>query len=277
MLKIRQVSMPSPDLRILPFHKIIPHEGYDPCRVQRLVRNFQSTGTLFEPLIVTEYHGKFVLLDGATRSQALKDLSITEAVVQIVEYRNPEVRLRTWNHVVFDLPTCALLSTLEAIPGFSIEPLFNIPIAALDLDGAVAQIVSPSGERFGVTHSNPDLGIAWVLNQIVDIYRGSARVYRSTQLDQQLLRDNYPGFCTAIAFPRFHPNDVLQSATSGDHFPMGITRHIVAERVKDLNLPLNILRELSSIKQYSQVSQSRDVKKLTKYEIDLRNSRSIFP
>ena len=269
--------MPSPDLRILPFHKIIPHEGYDPCRVQRLVRNFQSTGTLFEPLIVTEYHGKFVLLDGATRSQALKDLSITEAVVQIVEYRNPEVRLRTWNHVVFDLPTSALLSALEAIPGFSIEPLFNIPIAALDLDGAVAQIVSPSGERFGVTHSNPDLSIAWVLNQIVDIYRGSARVYRSTQLNHQLLRDNYPGFCAAIAFPRFHPSDIIAGVASGDHFPMGITRHIIAERAKNLNLPLNILRERYSSERYSQAPQRRDTERFANQDTEHRDSTSILP
>ena len=269
--------MSIPDLRILPIDKVIPHEGYDPCRVQRLVRKFQSTGYLFEPLIVTEYYGSFILLDGATRTQALKDLFITEAVVQVVEYRNPEVRLRSWNHVIFDFPKYRLLSELIAIPGFSIKTSFEFPSAALNLDGVVAQIVSPSGECIGVINSRADMGLAWGLNQIVNIYRGRALVNRTAQLNLQFLRDEYPGFCAVIAFPRFRPSDVLQSVARGDHFPMWITRHIVAERVKDLNLPLNILRELSPIKQYSQVSQSRDVKKLTKHEIDLRNSRSIFP
>ena len=92
--------MSSGDIRILPITKIIPHEGYDPFRVQRLVSSFQSTGLLFEPLIVTEHHGNFILLDGATRTQALRELSISQAAVQVVRYRKPEVRVRAWNHVI---------------------------------------------------------------------------------------------------------------------------------------------------------------------------------
>jgi hypothetical protein len=269
--------MSSADLRILPITKIIPHEGYDPCRVRRLVRSFQMTNILFEPLIVTEHHGSFILLDGATRTQAFKELSISQAAVQVVRYRKPDVQLQTWNHVILDIPTSALLSELEAKPGFSTEPSFEFPNAALDLDGAVAQIITPSGECFRVINSNPGLGIAWVLNQIVDIYRGSARVYRSTQLNQQLLRESYPGFYTAIKFPRFHPSDVIEGAVSGDHFPMGITRHIIAERVKNLNLPLNILRGRCSSERYSQASQHRDTERLVNQDMEHRDSTSIFP
>lgn len=269
--------MSSADLRFLPFHKIIPHEGYDPCRVRRLVRSFQTTGILIEPLIVTEHHGNIVLLDGATRAQALRELSIFRAVVQVVRYRKPEVRLWTWNHVIFNFPTSALLSELEGKPGFSTELSFEFPNASLELDGVVAQIFTPSGECFRVIHSNPDLGNAWVLNQIVHIYRGRARVYRSTQLNQQLLRDNYPGFCAAIAFPRFHPSDVIEGAASGDHFPMGITRHIIAERAKNLNLPLNILRERYSSERYSQAPQRRDTERFANQDTEHRDSTSILP
>ena len=269
--------MSSADLRLLPITKIIPHEGYDPFRVQRLVSSFQSTGLLFEPLIVTEHHGNFILLDGATRTQALRELSISQAAVQVVRYLKPEVRVRAWNHVIFNFPISTLLSDLEAKRGLSIKHWFELPNVALENHDVVAKIISPSGNCFGVIKSDPDLGMAWVLNQIVGIYRGSARVYRSAQLNLQFLRNEYPGFCIAIAFPRFQPNDVLQSAASGDHFPMGITRHIIAERVKNLNLPLNILRERPSSERYSQASQHRDPEKISNQETEHRDSTSILP
>ena len=269
--------MSSLDLRFLPIDMIIPHEGYDPRRVQRLVRSFQSTGILSEPLIVTEHHESFVLLDGATRTQALKALCITEAVVQVVEYRNPEVRLRTWNHVIFDFPISRLLAELKSIPGFSTGPSIEFPNAGLELDGMVAQIISPSGECFGIINSCLDMGIAWVLNQIVNIYRGNARVDRSTQSNLQFLQNDYPGFCAAIAFPRLRPSDVLQCAASGDHIPMGITRHIIAERAKNLNLPLNILRDRCSIEQSSQASKHKDTERLANHDMEHQDSISIFP
>src|SRR4051812_14803382 len=93
----------TPDLRVVPVSKIIPHEFEDASRAEPLIRRLPQEGVLRNPPIVTELGdaaGRYVILDGTNRVMALDALHYDHALVQVVKYEEPFVELHTWNHVV---------------------------------------------------------------------------------------------------------------------------------------------------------------------------------
>ena len=59
-------------LRVVPVELVVPHEHYHGRRVEELKQRLLQEGKLINPPIVAQYGGKYVVLDGATRSTALR-------------------------------------------------------------------------------------------------------------------------------------------------------------------------------------------------------------
>ena len=77
-----------PTLRVVPLAKIRAHEKVDPLRVDRLTGRFEEEGIQVNPMMCTEAPGgELVLLDGATRTSALRSIGLEHAVVQLVDPR----------------------------------------------------------------------------------------------------------------------------------------------------------------------------------------------
>ena len=80
---ISQLKIPL-SLKVVPLEKVVLHEKTDPRRVEKLAQRLAADGRLSNPPMVVATDGKYVVLDGATRITALKQMEYPHTVVQVV-------------------------------------------------------------------------------------------------------------------------------------------------------------------------------------------------
>lgn len=241
--------MLTPQLRIVPLESIKPHEIADNVREQRIERRLIADGELRDPLLVGAVPAVegFVLLDGTNRLNALKNLRIPLAMVQVVDYADEHaVQLRTWSHQGH-VPYAEIIAGAGAIPGVE-----AVPIPALGVDDVLRR---PQTLAVVLDHRNQSALIrdedapsrADQLQPLVDLYESTmVRVDmnpESVEEEAQNLR-NESGPVTLVAFPPFSRSQVVTMATRRRLIPAGITRHIIlCGRALRVDLPLEVLRE----------------------------------
>lgn len=233
------------ELRIVPLDDVLLHEQIEKNRVGRLVKRLQEDQYLKNPPIVTASSGKYILLDGATRVTALRQIGCCDVVVQIVDSLSPAIVLETWNHMLLDLPVDELFRSLNAVPGLLIEPT-SAEAARSDLDRreSVGTLLLEDGQAFALrTRGENRLeNQAQVLNQVVAAYEGRGEVYRVAQTDVEGLLAEHGRLSALVVFPRYRPEEIRRLALNGSKLPMGVTRHIIPGRALRINIPLEELR-----------------------------------
>jgi hypothetical protein len=235
-----------PTLRILPLESLILHEDHDYQRALPLVEKLRAAGILRNPPIVmslTDDSDRYMVLDGANRVTSLGELEFPHIVAQVVEASNPNVNLQTWNHVTWGMKTKTLLSRLRKIKGLKLEKV-NIR-KSLDAPKYVpVQLRLPDG-AFYILREEPSELPAHIatLHKIVDAYKTSASLDRTSQTLIDTFKHIYPDLTALIMFPHFKIKTVLKLAAQQIVLPTGITRFTVSPRALHLNYPLH---ELSS-------------------------------
>lgn len=230
-------------LRTVPLNDVLLHEQVEARRVDRLITQLKSDWLLKNPPIVTQYDGKYILLDGATRVTALKRIHCRDVVVQIVSYGMPGLVLETWNHMLLDLPADQLLDTLARIPGVRLQSTSAEGAEqALNERAGIATIVPADGRVLSLVSDTPELERqAALLNQVVASYEGRGEMYRVAHTDLERLLAEHGRLTALVVFPRFRPEEIQRLALNGTKLPMGVTRHIIPGRVLHINIPLGIL------------------------------------
>jgi hypothetical protein len=232
-----------PDLRILPTNKLLPHEDFDPRRVETLSQRIWQDGILKHPPIVTSIpeSDQYVILDGANRCLALAHMSVPHIVAQHISYGDPGVELDTWYHVICNMPGEQFEFALAAIPGLKLIPSsLEQARAALSLEQACAYINGPSGVRLAAK-TDHSCQVISLLKDIVSAYKGKADIYRASNDVWEKQAPYYPGITAIIVFPRLLPADILHAVRNGDQVPSGLTRHIIPNRAVNINFPLHVL------------------------------------
>src|SRR5512140_3521369 len=108
-------------LAIVPLNSVVLHEEIEAKRIERLVTRLSEDRVLRNPPIATEVRApqgwlRYVVLDGASRTSALRKLKIPDIVVQIVDYHSPLIHLQSWNHLLLDVDPAELRAEIMAIP-----------------------------------------------------------------------------------------------------------------------------------------------------------------
>jgi hypothetical protein len=173
----------------------------------------------------------------------LGELEFPHIVAQVVEAGNPNVNLQTWNHVTWGMKTKTLISRLRKIKGLKLEKV-NIR-KSLDAPRYVpVQLRLPDG-AFYILREEPSELPAHIatLHKIVDAYKTSASLDRTSQTLIDTFKHIYPDLTALIMFPHFKIKTVLKLAAQQIVLPTGITRFTVTPRALHLNYPLH---ELSS-------------------------------
>src|SRR5512142_2381032 len=167
-------------LRIVSLSDVVLHEQVEARRVERLLVNLQSDWLLKNPPIVTQFDGKYIVLDGATRTTALKRIRCRDIVVQIVDYDAPGVVLETWNHLLLDLPEDDLFAALARVPGLQVRPdSIEHADMALSRRESIASLLLTGGRAFSLFGGAPTLiEQAEMLNRVVAAYEGRGEMYR---------------------------------------------------------------------------------------------------
>jgi hypothetical protein len=231
-----------PNLRVIKLMDLLPHEGTDPLRVDRLISELLRTRTLHEPVLGTTHNSQTVILDGATRYAAFQALGIRDLLVQYVDYDVVEVE--AWVHVIEQPPLSDLMPMLENLPGLRLRTAATRSLfAGLNRSTGLLGLITRDGRGFWLQTMKTGRARLSLLNQVVDLYRGQGIVHRTTQTDLDALRNTYPGMVGMVLFPRFSQEDIIQAAVSGHTLPMGVSRHIVQCRISNLDIPLSFLAD----------------------------------
>ena len=236
-------------LAIVPLEKVVPHEFVDQKRVDRLKARIESSGRLMNPPIVMETKDcRFMVLDGATRTAAMKQLDFPHAVVQLA---SPEagLGLGTWFHIVQKLPGETLLQMIADLPEIDSEPVEPDEAAQALFEYGGLCTVHLADERVFLVHAKPGVNRMDALNKLVAAYINAGHVERTLEQDVIKLREQYPELGALIVFPEYTVQQVIQfSLLNGRYFPAGITRFIIPGRILRLNADLDVLKSDQSLR-----------------------------
>ncbi len=229
-------------LRIVPVESLILHEEDDPFRVEALTRSLARDQRLKNPIIVAQCDEAHIVLDGATRTSALRALGVRDALVQIVHYFSERVGLGVWNHVIERFSSDRLLAEMAPVDQWDVSEIETGTLEKeLESRKLIAGICLPDGRELSVRCDGDIHFQANQLCKLVGLYRGKAVVHRVSAVDMPALNNDYPEMSAVICFPPFTPSEIVQVATNREKVPMGITRHVIQGRVLGFGAPLQML------------------------------------
>jgi len=237
------------DLRILPLADLLPHERTDPRRVAPLRERLRGEAVLHNPPIVAPLNGgdpRFVVLDGANRVTALRALGVPHMLAQVVDY--DAVALHTWHHAITGYAADDLIAQIDGLPGLSCTRTDLIHARALLARREALAFVSVDGAggsapaAFVIVGGHSLRERTELLNQLVGLYEGIARIQRTTSDVPATVRAAFPDASAVVVFPHYEPAEIIDLVREHVELPAGITRHVLPLRALRLNYPLDVLR-----------------------------------
>lgn len=246
-------TMPEvPELEIVPVEALRPHEHIDPGRAKQLWERLRADGMLRNPPIVIragERSDQLVVLDGATRLEALRMLGLRHILVQVVHAGVASVRLETWGHALRGLEARQLVEAIEYHPELALVRSDEERAAfRLSAGSTLAYLLLRGGEVLEVVaDSEPLMWRVTNLNRLVGSYAARATVERVPTARQGTVEKMYAEMVALVVFRRLDLEDVVRAATSGLLLPAGLTRFIVSPRALRVNYPLDELADSRSL------------------------------
>ncbi len=231
-------------LAVVPLEKIMPHESIDQKRVDRLKNRLENMGRLANPPIVTPLEDRYMVLDGATRTAALKQLGYPHAVVQITT-EEEGLGLHTWYHVIQKITEGDLKKLLEELPDITLEAVQPDQAADRMFEyGALCYVHFGNGDAYLI---QPRVGVNRLdaLNMLTETYIEASFVDRTLESDLARLKSEYNDLTALVVFPEYTVGQVMQVTLSGRYFPAGITRFLIPGRILRVNAELEILKSKS--------------------------------
>ncbi len=225
-------------LEMVPLADIFLHENVDPPRVERLIKRLEVDGRLSNPPIVMPIDQRYVVLDGATRVTALKEMGYPHVIVQVVSVEDG-LELLTWSHFIRQLPSAQMLKMLTDLSEIS---LVEAPSGSTTLHGnELCYLQTVEGQVF-LVQPKPNVKPTTALHALTEAYINTGYMTRTLSNNFEWLQQKYPDITLLIDFPKYTIPQVLQVAQSGQRLPAGITRFIIPGRVLRVNADLAYLK-----------------------------------
>jgi len=242
-----------PDLRLVPPDRVRFHEHPERRRTLRLTKRIEREGMLRNPPVVAEMaDGFFLLLDGANRVSAFRELGYSHVAVQVVDYGDPSVQLKGWHHLLLEGRCLDLRRAYERVAGIRLAPVARAEIGQLlELRQVYAVLVEEEGSHWGVFPTVPPHEVeahrrVEVLEALVGAYEGQTRLERIKLADFEQLPDAIQSVEHQLClFPVIRKEELLHLAAEEVMIPTGLTRHVIPGRALGINLDLGFLREES--------------------------------
>jgi len=256
-----------PELKIVPIGSLLPHESYDPYRVERIIKKLNSENVLKNPVIVTPVKDKFLILDGVTRVTALKEMGCKSALVQLVDYDTPEVKLDAWNHILFNINGGSFISKLKKIKGLILENTTKKRAEKmLSKKELAGYLVLKDNKVISLRYDSTVSNRIDFLNKIVGVYNHS-EIYRTNSKEIESLINKYENLYAIFVMPKFSKEELKEFALKKLLTPCGITKHIIPNRVLRFNLDISLLKSDLSLGDLNQKLSEEIKKKLEHKEI----------
>ncbi|MFP5332362.1 MAG: NAD(P)-dependent oxidoreductase [Acidimicrobiia bacterium] len=227
-------------LRFVPLDQVVPHEATDPRRSTRLAASIRDEGILRNPPIVAAVGDRYVVLDGATRTDALRAMGVPHIVVQDVPV-DDGLDLETWHHVIRSIEPDALRRVLADIPDVTSSEADATEASDRVIEsGALCSVRFFDGSAL-ILSTTGGTNRFDALAAISEAYTSAAVVSRTLERDLAKVATWYPDGVALVEYPQFTVEQVLLAARSGRLLPAGVTRFLIPGRVLRLELPLDML------------------------------------
>ncbi len=234
-------------LKIVELDFVIPHEHFNPERVDNLANRLEAAEVLVNPPVVAKWEDYYIVLDGATRTAALKKLQYPHTVVQVVSVDDDHLFLHTWYHVICNVSKQDLMRSFQGVKPYQLRPVDRETMTG---DETVAQSVCSfrlkGGQKYFV-EIVPGVDRWLALDQFVADYTDVSRIERTLNTDMTELAKDYSDFTALVLFPQYTIEEVLGSAVNGQLLPAGITRFVIPGRVLRANIDLKYLKAEESL------------------------------
>lgn len=240
-----------PLMQIVDTESMRPHEEIEEGRSQRLIRALQTQGFLKNPPAVWQVEGEtehYVVLDGANRTMAVRNMGFPHMLVQIA---NEGVEVKNWNHILSEGNLAPLLERARRISGLEVSETDEFrAAAALAREESLAYMVLPDGVtwQLGIDGSGIKEKLTR-LTEFVRLYEGRFRRERTSTTSLDGLTNLFPDMNCLIVYPQFSVSDVVEAASSGQKFPSGLTRFLISPRALRVNFPLAMLADRSPVEE----------------------------
>jgi hypothetical protein len=237
MAAVMTTAAPTPDLRIVPVQRMLPHEEHDSQRALPLLERLVEAEYFLNPPIVAavspdDPETDYVILDGANRHYCFSHLGWPHLLVQVADYASPWLHLDVWGHVISRWQMATFMMQLRGIE--------SLEVVDAPMDNPLAWLATPDGRTFtfhttarGVHERNA------VLREVVRLYQRQAMLNRTAQHDPEKVFPDYPEATGLMLFPPYRPQDIIEAATERAFLPPGISRHVVQGRAIRLNYPMS--------------------------------------
>lgn len=233
------MSVPIPNLRIVPTESLFPHEEHDSQRSAPLAERLRTEEFVINPPVVAPIDSeagddRYVILDGANRCHAFQELGYPHIIVQVSSYDEGQVDLLTWNHVVGAWNTNSFLTEIEQLTNVELADDSTAPVRILLRDERAVSL-RLSGRTLHQQNA--------ALCDFVRVYQQRARLNRTAIREPENIWSLYQDAVALVTFPSFTPADIMTAARHHAYLPPGVSRHIIQGRALRINYPIARLRD----------------------------------
>ncbi len=232
-----------PQLRIVSIQEIRFHEDPDAGRSAKLLQKLSEAGTLKNPLVVARVAADscLILLDGANRISALKELGARDVLVQELDFGDPGLVLREWHHAVERITGEEILTRARLISGARLTPCQAGNSVRMKAHEVLCRLTFPNQTEYELLSAGNLFQQVALLRQFTNLYLPGNHMDRVSYTNLEHLQKNYRQFSLLVSFRHFSKNEILQLTDNGIKLPSGITRILLPKRALRFNVPLEIL------------------------------------
>ncbi len=258
------------DLEILKLSGIKLHEATENNRLRNIFNRISKAKYLMNPVIIGRHNNDMILLDGANRYGSLKEIGCKLILAQVLNYKDKDLQLEKWNHLVYDFDI-NILKTFCEKNRLSFEHVsYSKGIAKLEnnFNYLLASDISKD-ESILIKLSGKLDEMLLQLDKITKLYFKHYDFDRSEcDIKFSDLRKYTRKKGTLIVFPNFQKHHIVSIAKNNLRLPAGISRHRILNRVLHVKYEIGKLMSDNHLKE-----KTEELKKLLIDKIDKNKVR----
>lgn len=257
------------NLNIFKIKDIKLHETTETNRLRNIFDRISNSKHLMNPVIVGKYDDELILIDGANRLSTLREIGCKLIIAQLTDYRNRKIKLRNWNHLIYDIG-------IDEVKVFCDKNKFRYK-----------EITYKEGKSFLKNNHNCVLvsdisnGKSLLINLPKNFNETIQKLNEFTKFyfnvhnfDRSEEEIKFSDLCkysrrngVLVEFFKFRKEQIVKIAKNKAKLPAGISRHILDNRV------LHVRYEISKLKDDKDINVKRE--ELNKYLISKIDSNKV--
>lgn len=258
------------DLELLKLSEIRLHEATENNRLRNIYNRISKSKYLVNPVIVGKHNEELILLDGANRYGSLKEIGCKLILAQVMDYKDKNLKLDKWNHLVYDFDINKLKNLCDENSLQYKYTTYEEGLAQIENNFNYLMAADINSEENILVRLSPKLDeLLEQIDLITKLYFKHYCFDRSecdieyTDLKKYTRRKG-----VLIIFPTFQKQHIVIIANNNHRLPAGISRHRIQNRV------LHVKYEIKKLMNEKNLDEKKeDLRKLLIDKIDKNKVR----